>query len=165
MLEKLGEKPIVGDVRGAGYFMSLELVKDKETQQTFDEEESEYLLRGFLSRRLYEAGLICRADDRGDPVVQLSPPLSQPATTSTTSTTCSTGAGRGLGRDAPAPQPAGRARLRPEGRVVLNVADILAIASSSCAWPAAPAPCTPVRWVHTSELDDPTPGCAAASCC
>src|SRR5690349_439440 len=75
ILEKLAEKPIVGDVRGAGYFMSLELVKDKETKQTFDEEESEHLLRGFLSHRLYESGLICRADDRGDPVIQLSPPL------------------------------------------------------------------------------------------
>ena len=75
MLNKLGEKPIVGDVRGAGYFMSLELVKDKETKETFTDEESEHLLRGFLSRRLYEAGLICRADDRGDPVIQLSPPL------------------------------------------------------------------------------------------
>jgi adenosylmethionine-8-amino-7-oxononanoate aminotransferase len=75
VLEKLAEKPIVGDVRGAGYFMSLELVKDKETKQTFDEEESEHLLRGFMSHRLYESGLICRADDRGDPVIQLSPPL------------------------------------------------------------------------------------------
>ncbi|MGZ4481398.1 MAG: aminotransferase class III-fold pyridoxal phosphate-dependent enzyme, partial [Gaiellales bacterium] len=75
LLEKLAEKPIIGDVRGAGYFKSLELVKDKETKQTFDEEESEYLLRGFLSERLYDAGLICRADDRGDPVIQLSPPL------------------------------------------------------------------------------------------
>lgn len=75
ILEKLAEKPIVGDVRGAGYFQSLELVKDKESKQTFDEEESEHLLRGFLSGRLYESGLICRADDRGDPVIQLSPPL------------------------------------------------------------------------------------------
>ena len=75
LLDRLGEKPIVGDVRGAGYFHSLELVKDKETKQTFDDEESEYLLREFLSGRLYEAGLICRADDRGDPVIQLSPPL------------------------------------------------------------------------------------------
>ncbi len=75
VLEKLGEKPIVGDVRGAGYFMSLELVRDKETRETFSDEECDRLLRGFLSPRLYEAGLICRADDRGDPVVQLSPPL------------------------------------------------------------------------------------------
>jgi adenosylmethionine-8-amino-7-oxononanoate aminotransferase len=75
MLDKLAEKPIVGDVRGAGYFHSLELVKDKDTKQTFDEEESEFLLRGFLSGRLFDAGLICRADDRGDPVIQLSPPL------------------------------------------------------------------------------------------
>ncbi|HEX3331076.1 MAG TPA: aminotransferase class III-fold pyridoxal phosphate-dependent enzyme, partial [Gaiellales bacterium] len=75
VLEKLGDKPIVGDVRGAGYFMSLELVRDKETKETFSDEEADRLLRGFLSPRLYDAGLICRADDRGDPVVQLSPPL------------------------------------------------------------------------------------------
>jgi adenosylmethionine-8-amino-7-oxononanoate aminotransferase len=74
-LERLREKPIVGDVRGAGYFMSVELVKDKETKETFSDEESEHLLRGFLSGRLFECGLICRADDRGDPVIQLSPPL------------------------------------------------------------------------------------------
>jgi adenosylmethionine-8-amino-7-oxononanoate aminotransferase len=75
VLAKLAEKPIVGDVRGAGYFHSLELVKDKDSMETFNDEESEHLLRGFLSGRLFEAGLICRADDRGDPVIQLSPPL------------------------------------------------------------------------------------------
>src|SRR3954451_18124603 len=75
MLDKLAEKPIVGDVRGVGYFHSLELVKDKDSKETFSDEESEHLLRGFLSGRLFEAGLICRADDRGDPVIQLSPPL------------------------------------------------------------------------------------------
>ena len=62
-------------VRGAGFFYSLELVKDKETRATFDADECEWLLRGFLSHRLLECGLICRADDRGDPVLQLSPPL------------------------------------------------------------------------------------------
>jgi adenosylmethionine-8-amino-7-oxononanoate aminotransferase len=76
MLERLHEDlPIVGDVRGAGYFQALELVKDKETKESFDAEESEELLRGFLSGELYRRGLICRADDRGDPVVQLAPPL------------------------------------------------------------------------------------------
>jgi adenosylmethionine-8-amino-7-oxononanoate aminotransferase len=74
-LEALWDLPIVGDVRGAGYFYAIELVKDKATKASFDAEESERLLRGFLSGRLFEAGLICRADDRGDPVVQLSPPL------------------------------------------------------------------------------------------
>jgi adenosylmethionine-8-amino-7-oxononanoate aminotransferase len=74
-LEKLLDLPIVGDVRGAGYFYGIELVKDKETRETFDADESERLLRGFLSKALYEAGLYCRADDRGDPVVQLAPPL------------------------------------------------------------------------------------------
>jgi adenosylmethionine-8-amino-7-oxononanoate aminotransferase len=74
-LEKPLDLPIVGDVRGDGYFYGIELVKDKTTKETFDEEESERLLRGFLSKALYDAGLYCRADDRGDPVVQLSPPL------------------------------------------------------------------------------------------
>jgi adenosylmethionine-8-amino-7-oxononanoate aminotransferase len=74
-LEKLLELPIVGDVRGDGYFYGIELVKDKATKETFDDDESERLLRGFLSRALFEAGLYCRADDRGDPVVQLAPPL------------------------------------------------------------------------------------------
>ncbi|TML74903.1 MAG: aspartate aminotransferase family protein [Actinobacteria bacterium] len=74
-LGQLLELPIVGDLRGAGYFYALELVKDKETRETFSDEECETLLRGFLSPRLFEKGLICRADDRGDPVVQISPPL------------------------------------------------------------------------------------------
>ena len=74
-LEKLGDLPIVGDVRGDGYFYGIELVKDKATKATFDEDESERLLRGFLSKALFDNGLYCRADDRGDPVVQLAPPL------------------------------------------------------------------------------------------
>jgi adenosylmethionine-8-amino-7-oxononanoate aminotransferase len=74
-LEKLTDLPIVGDVRGDGYFFGLELVKDKATKETFDDDESERLLRGFLSSALFEAGLYCRADDRGDPVIQLAPPL------------------------------------------------------------------------------------------
>ena len=75
MLESLRDLPIVGDVRGAGYFQAIELVRDKDTKESFNEEESETLLRGFLSGELYRQGLICRADDRGDPVIQLSPPL------------------------------------------------------------------------------------------
>ena len=74
-LEKLLDLPIVGDVRGEGYFYGIELVKDKATKETFTGEESERLLRGFLSKALFDAGLYCRADDRGDPVVQLAPPL------------------------------------------------------------------------------------------
>ncbi|GAA3229950.1 aspartate aminotransferase family protein [Actinocorallia longicatena] len=74
-LEKLLDLPIVGDVRGDGFFYGIELVKDKVTKETFNDDESERLLRGFLSKALFEAGLYCRADDRGDPVVQLSPPL------------------------------------------------------------------------------------------
>ena len=75
MLESLRDIPIVGDVRGAGYFQALELVKDRATKESFDDRESEELLRGFLSGELFRRGLICRADDRGDPVIQVSPPL------------------------------------------------------------------------------------------
>ncbi len=74
-LEKLRDLPLVGDVRGAGYFYGIELVKDKVTKETFDEAESERLLRGYLSKALFDNGLYCRADDRGDPVIQLAPPL------------------------------------------------------------------------------------------
>ncbi len=74
-LEKLNDLPIVGDIRGDGYFYGIEMVKDKATRETFSDDESERLLRGFLSHALFDAGLICRADDRGDPVIQLSPPL------------------------------------------------------------------------------------------
>jgi adenosylmethionine-8-amino-7-oxononanoate aminotransferase len=75
MLESLRDVPIVGDVRGAGYFQAIELVKNAETKETFNSHESEELLRGYLSGALYKHGLICRTDDRGDPIVQLSPPL------------------------------------------------------------------------------------------
>ena len=75
MLESLRDIPIVGDVRGAGFFQAIELVKDQGTKESFNDEESERLLRGFLSGALYDRGLICRADDRGDPVIQFSPPL------------------------------------------------------------------------------------------
>jgi adenosylmethionine-8-amino-7-oxononanoate aminotransferase len=75
MLESLRDIPIVGDVRGAGYFQAIELVADQDTKASFTHEESEWLLRGFLSGELFRRGLICRADDRGDPVIQFSPPL------------------------------------------------------------------------------------------
>jgi adenosylmethionine-8-amino-7-oxononanoate aminotransferase len=75
MLDSLRDIPIVGDVRGAGYFHAIELVKDRETKEGFSDEESETLLRGFLSGELFRRGLICRADDRGDPVIQMAPPL------------------------------------------------------------------------------------------
>ena len=74
-LDKLNDLPIVGEIRGAGYFYGIELVKDKVTKETFNDDEAERLLRGFLSKALFDAGLYCRADDRGDPVIQLSPPL------------------------------------------------------------------------------------------
>ncbi|MGL4173722.1 MAG: aspartate aminotransferase family protein [Actinomycetota bacterium] len=74
-LERLSDLPIVGDIRGDGYFYGIELVKDKTTRETFTHQESEHLLRDFMSKALFDAGLYCRADDRGDPVIQLAPPL------------------------------------------------------------------------------------------
>jgi adenosylmethionine-8-amino-7-oxononanoate aminotransferase len=74
-LETLYDLPIVGNVRGDGYFYGIELVKDQATKATFDHAESERVLRGFVSHALFDAGLYCRADDRGDPVVQVAPPL------------------------------------------------------------------------------------------
>ena len=75
MLDSLSDLPIVGDVRGTGYFRSIELVRDKATKETFTGDEEDWLLRGFLSPEMFKRGLICRADDRGDPVIQFSPPL------------------------------------------------------------------------------------------
>ncbi len=75
VLESMRDIPIVGDVRGAGYFHAIELVKDRETKASFTHEEAEDLLRGYLSGELFRRGLICRADDRGDPVIQFAPPL------------------------------------------------------------------------------------------
>ncbi len=74
-IDDLADLPIVGDVRGAGYFYGIELVREREGRVSFTDGERERLLRGFLSNRLLEIGLICRADDRGEPVIQLSPPL------------------------------------------------------------------------------------------
>jgi hypothetical protein len=74
-LETLRDLPIVGDIRGMGYFYGIEMVKNRETKETFNADECELLIRQHLSRRFLELGLICRSDDRGDPVIQLAPPL------------------------------------------------------------------------------------------
>ena len=75
VMRRIGESPIVGEVRGCGYFRVAELVKDKASRTTFTPEECDWLLRGVLSPALYKAGLFCRADDRAEPVVVLAPPL------------------------------------------------------------------------------------------
>lgn len=75
MLRSLSDIPIVGDVRGAGYFWAIELVRDQDTKESLAGPSAERLLRGVLSPMMFDRGLICRADDRGEPVLQLSPPL------------------------------------------------------------------------------------------
>ncbi len=151
-LEGLRDLPIVGDVRGAGYFHAIELVKDRDTKESFDEEESERLLRGFLSGELYRRGLICRADDRGDPVVQLAPPLiAGEEQFEEIEAVLRVGAERGV-------RPHGR--LRRRGRrgadSMLTVQGLLDELGLSLAAGRESAE-APIRWVHISELLDPTP--------
>jgi adenosylmethionine-8-amino-7-oxononanoate aminotransferase len=74
-LDGLRDIPLVGDVRGAGYFWALELVPDPDDHRIRFTAADASALVGDLAPRLAEAGLLCRAIDRGDPVVQLSPPL------------------------------------------------------------------------------------------
>lgn len=74
-LDALLDIALVGDVRGEGWFYAIELVPDRGSTRTFTAEEAEWLLRGYLSPRLFAAGLYCRADDRGEPVITISPPL------------------------------------------------------------------------------------------
>ena len=74
-LEALRKYPLVGDVRGGGFFWAVELVKDPITRETFSAEEANWLLKKELSDHMDELGLLCRLDDRGEPVIQLSPPL------------------------------------------------------------------------------------------
>ena len=69
------EHPMVGDLRGDGYFWSLELVKDKETKETFTPEERDELIKGFLTPRARELGVYMRFDDRAETAAQFSPPL------------------------------------------------------------------------------------------
>lgn len=74
-LRTLSDLPIVGDVRGDGYFWAIELVTDKATKKTLDAAQRERVIAGFLPGALFENGLYCRPDARGDAVVQLAPPL------------------------------------------------------------------------------------------
>jgi adenosylmethionine-8-amino-7-oxononanoate aminotransferase len=73
-LRRLLDLPIVGDVRGDGYFWAVELVKDA-AGTPFDAADRERLVRGFLPGALFEHGLYCRPDDRGEVVIQVAPPL------------------------------------------------------------------------------------------
>jgi adenosylmethionine-8-amino-7-oxononanoate aminotransferase len=74
-LEKLLDLPIVGNVRGNGYFWSVELVRDQGTKEPFTRADCERILRGVVSPGMWEAGVYCRSDDRGQAVVQFAPPL------------------------------------------------------------------------------------------
>ena len=75
MLEGLKDIPIVGDVRGMGHFFAIEVVKDQDTKEPLSDGEANWLLKSVLSDRLLERGLLCRLDDRAEPIVQIAPPL------------------------------------------------------------------------------------------
>ena len=74
-LDALRDIPIVGDVRGIGHFWAIELVRDQETRETFEGPSAEWLLKDVLSAELWGRGLVCRLDDRTEPIVQIAPPL------------------------------------------------------------------------------------------
>ena len=67
----LGNHPNVGDIRGAGLFLGIELVSDKATKATF----KDAALLEWLTDQMRERGLILRNDGRNDPTTQLCPPL------------------------------------------------------------------------------------------
>ncbi|HNH87651.1 MAG TPA: hypothetical protein PLE93_11150, partial [Solirubrobacterales bacterium] len=67
--------PIVGQVRGTGHFWAIEVVRDQETKEPFKGEAAEELFKNVLSEALWERGLLCRLDDRADPIIQIAPPL------------------------------------------------------------------------------------------
>ena len=75
MLEGLSDIPIVGDVRGMGHFFAIEVVKDQASKEPLTDAEANWLLKRVLSDRLFERGMICRLDDRSEPIVQIAPPL------------------------------------------------------------------------------------------
>src|ERR1700761_9061521 len=74
-LNALRDIPIVGDVRGIGQFWAIELVRDQETKETFEGPAADWLLKDVLSAELWGRGLVCRLDDRTEPIVQIAPPL------------------------------------------------------------------------------------------
>ena len=156
MLDSLRDIPIVGDVRGDGFFHAIELVKDQETKEGFTDEESEWLLRGFLSGELFRRGLICRADDRGDPVVQLAPTLvcdtEQFEEIENVLRPVLTEASKQIRKGAARPEP-------PVDAVALTAMLTVGNLVADCGLElvaGADARERPIRWVHISELEDPT---------
>ena len=147
MLDSLRDIQIVGDVRGAGYFHAIELVKDRDTKAGFTHEEAETLLRGYVSAEMFSRGLICRSDDRGDPVVQLSPPLiAGPEQFEEIEASCARCSRRPSDAGGTAAGPTWHAQRPRRPRRPRRAA------------PGRRAqPRLPVRWVHISELADPTP--------
>ncbi len=76
-LESLLDFDFVGDVRGAGYHFSIELVTDTDTGRWTGPIAAEDFVHDHLTPALHQAGVLCRVavDHGGTPLVQFSPPL------------------------------------------------------------------------------------------
>ena len=152
MLDSLRDIPIVGDVRGAGYFQAIELVKDRDTKRDVRRRRSPRRCCAATSRgELFRRGLICRADDRGDPVIQLSPPLiaDDGAVRGDRGACCGPCSRRRPAACTSAEHERSASRVLSVGELLrdLDVAPLAGAARLEA----------PVRWVHISELEDPTP--------
>lgn len=66
---------IVNDIRGAGYFYAIELCRSRAEGSMLTAEEAKDHVASLMPRLIAEAGLVIRADDRGEPKLMLSPPL------------------------------------------------------------------------------------------
>ena len=158
MLESLRDLPIVGDVRGAGYFHAIELVKDQETKETFNDEESrDAAARLPVGRALPPRADLPRRRPRrpGDPAVAAADRRARAVRRDRGDP--ASGADRGRRADAgrmpaAATRTFGRGWRAPDAdrRELLRELDVRLLAGES-------GLDLPVRWVHISELLDPTP--------
>lgn len=77
LIERFGQHPNVGDIRGRGLFRGMELVSDRETKAPFDPARG---VAGKIKKAAFEAGLICypmsgTIDGRTGDHILLAPPF------------------------------------------------------------------------------------------
>jgi adenosylmethionine-8-amino-7-oxononanoate aminotransferase len=75
-LKKMADgHPVVKEVRGMGFFWALEVKAERADGTPLEGDEYQKYFKGVVSRKLLEGGLICRFDDKDEPVIQYSPAL------------------------------------------------------------------------------------------